>query len=125
MWETKLPVMSKVTDLDFFYGGAIREEVDHPHSFLMHPVYPYFSQDMTAYEMDDLVGFLVVMLPWDSYFANVLPESVNGIMVVLHNTCGDHCTYQLNGPEAIFLGEGDLHDTSYDCTEVETHNSFI
>jgi hypothetical protein len=23
MWETRLPVMSEVTDLDFFYGGAI------------------------------------------------------------------------------------------------------
>jgi hypothetical protein len=30
--ETR-PVMSEVTDLDFFYGGAIRDEVDHPHSF--------------------------------------------------------------------------------------------
>jgi hypothetical protein len=41
--ETRLPVMSEVTDLDFFYGGAIRDNVDHPHSFLMHPVYPLQS----------------------------------------------------------------------------------
>jgi hypothetical protein len=45
MWETKLPVMSEVTDLDFFYGGAIGEEVDHP-QLLMYPVYPSFSQDV-------------------------------------------------------------------------------
>jgi hypothetical protein len=32
----------------------------------------------------------------------------------------DHYTYQLDGPEAIFLGEGDLHDTSYDYMEVDT-----
>jgi hypothetical protein len=40
MWETRLPVMSEVTDLDFFYGGAIRDNVDHPAQLLMHPVYP-------------------------------------------------------------------------------------
>ncbi len=120
MWETRLPVMSGVTDLDFFYDGAIREEADHPHSFLMHPVYPYFSQDVSAYGMDDLVGFLVVVLPWDTYFTDILQEGVDGIVVVLHSTCGDHYTYQLNGPEATFLGKGDLHDTSYDHMEVVT-----
>jgi hypothetical protein len=46
---------------------------------------------------------LVLSLPFclDSYFTNVLPEGVNG-MVVVHNTCGDHYTYQLDGPDAIF-----------------------
>jgi hypothetical protein len=42
------------------------------------------------------------------------------MVVVLHSTCGDHYTYQLDGPDAIFLGEGDLHDTSYDYMEVDT-----
>jgi class 3 adenylate cyclase len=120
MWETKLPVMSEVTDLDFFYGGAVREEADHPHSFLMHPVYSYFSQGVSEVAMDDLVGFLIVVLPWDSYFANILRKGVNGMVIVLHSTCGDHFTYQLDGPEAIFLGEGDLHDASYDYMEVDT-----
>jgi hypothetical protein len=39
------------------------------------------------------------------------------MVVVLHMK---HYTYQLDGPEAIFLGEGDLHDTSYDYMEVDT-----
>jgi hypothetical protein len=119
MWETRLPVMSEVTDLNFFYGGAVRDDVDHPHSFLLHPVYPYFSEDF-SYAVDDLVGFVVAILPWDSYFTNILPEGVDGMVVVLHDTCGDHYTYQLDGPKAIFLGEGDLHDTRYDYLEVDT-----
>jgi class 3 adenylate cyclase len=118
MWETKLPVMSEVTDLDFFYGGAIREAVDHPQSFLMYPVYPYFGEDVSAIAKDDLVGFLVVVLQWDRYFTNILREGVNGMVVVLHSTCGDHYTYRLDGPEVIFVGEGDHHDTSYDYMEV-------
>jgi hypothetical protein len=57
-------------------------------------------------------------LPWDSYFT-VLPEGVNGMVVVLHDMWRS-LPYQLDGPEAIFLGEGDLHDTSYDYMEVDT-----
>jgi hypothetical protein len=59
--------------------------------------------------MDDLVVPVVVLR------GTALQHSpgVNGMVVVLHSTC-DHYTYQLDGPEAIFLGEGDLHDTSYD-----------
>jgi hypothetical protein len=45
---------------------------------------------------------LSVLFAWDSYFTNVLPEGVNGMVVVLHSTCGDHYTYQLDGPDAIF-----------------------
>ena len=119
MWETRLPVISEVTDLGFFYSGAVRDDVSHPHSFLLHPVYPYFSQDF-SYDVDDLVGFVVAILPWDSFFTNILHEGANGIYVVLHSTCGQHYTYMLNGPEAIFLGEGDLHDPHYDYLEVYT-----
>lgn len=119
MWETGLPVMSEVTDLGFFYSGATRDDVDHPHSFLLHPVYPYFSQD-ESYATDDLVGFVVAILPWDSYFANILHDGINGVVVVLHSSCGEHYTYQLNGPEAVFLGKGDFHDHRYDALEVNT-----
>jgi class 3 adenylate cyclase len=119
MWETKLPVMSAVTDLSFLYGGAIRDEEDHPHSFLMYPVYPSFRRDVSAIVMDDLVGFLVVVLQWDRYFTDILQEGVNGMVVVLYSTCGDYYTYRLDGPESIFVGEGDLHDTSYDHMEVD------
>jgi hypothetical protein len=36
-----------------------------------------------------------LVLPWDSYFTNVLREGVNGMVVVLHSTCGDHYTYSM------------------------------
>jgi hypothetical protein len=67
--------------------------------------------------MDDLVGFLVVVLPWDSYFTNILRRCQR------HGGCSpQHMWRPLHlpaGPEAIFLGEGDLHDTSYDYMEVD------
>jgi hypothetical protein len=45
---------------------------------------------------------LSLCLPWDGYFTNILPEGVNGMVVVLHDTCGDHYTCNSSGP-AIFL----------------------
>jgi hypothetical protein len=97
MWETRLPVMSEVTDLDFFYGGAIRDNVDHPHSFLMHPVYP-FSPDF-SYAVDDL-GFVVAILPWDT--SPTSSPRVSTAWWLFFMTRGDHYTYQLDGPDAIF-----------------------
>jgi hypothetical protein len=41
----------------------------------MYPVYPSFSQGVSAIAMDDLVGFLVVVLSWDSYFTNILQRA--------------------------------------------------
>mmetsp|Transcript_6696 Transcript_6696/g.18744 ORF Transcript_6696/g.18744 Transcript_6696/m.18744 type:complete len:1206 (-) Transcript_6696:178-3795(-) len=118
MWETKLPVMSEVTDLSFLYEGAVKDDITHPHSFLMHPIFPTMDED--EYENVEPWGFIVAAIPWDAYFTNLLPESINGITVVLHNTCGEHYTYRLNGPEAVFVGAGDLHDRHYNSLGVQT-----
>jgi hypothetical protein len=64
-----------------------------------------------------LLGSLSV-LSWDSYFTNILQKG-NGMVVVLHSTCGDHYTYRSMAQKPSF-GEGDLHDTSYDYMEVDT-----
>jgi hypothetical protein len=115
MWETRLPVMSEVTDLDF-YGGAIGE-VDHPHSFLMHPVYPSFSQDVSA--MHGRPCWVpVVVLPWDSYFTNILREVSTAWW--LFSTAHVATTTPTSSMKPSSLGEGDLHDTSYDYMEVDT-----
>jgi len=33
------------------------------------------------------------------------------------NDCGEIFTYQIDGPNAVYLGYGDLHDTNYDHLE--------
>lgn len=117
MRESKLPVMSEVSDFSFLYaGGSIQDDVAHIHSALLHPIYPDFNTK--EHRKEDIVGFLTAILPWGNYFLNILPEGVNGIIVVLHDTCGDHFTFQVNGPDVVFLGEGDLHDPKYNQFEV-------
>lgn len=43
---------------------------------------------------------------------------MEGVVVVLRNSCGQHFTFQLHGPEVEYLGEGDLHDPKYDAQKV-------
>jgi hypothetical protein len=84
----------------------------------------------------EIVATLMALVPWDSYLAAILPEGVNGLTVVLENSCGQQFTYELNGqkvsvavrssyvhptrcltmcfpPQVMYMGEGDLHDRAY------------
>jgi hypothetical protein len=67
--------------------------------------------------MDDLVGFLVVVLRGTAHF-NILREATAWWWFsTAHVTTTPTSSMAQN---AIFLGEGDLHDTSYDYMEVDT-----
>jgi hypothetical protein len=89
--------MSEVTDLDFFYGG-IRDNVDHPHSFLMHPSTHLLVPTLVR---SGPCWFCRCHFALDSYFTNVLPR-VSTAWWLFFMTRGDHYTYQLDGPDAIF-----------------------
>lgn len=59
------------------------------------------------------VGVLRTVLHWARYFANVLPDTKEGLIVVLGNNCDTPYTYQINGKTVVPLGHGDLHDPKY------------
>jgi len=40
-----------------------------------------------------------------------------GMICVIGNECGQMFTYEINGPEAKYVGDGDLHDPKYDYLE--------
>ena len=72
---------------------------DHPHSVYLQPVFESFS------DSSRLVGVLVAVVTWDRYFANILPDGVDGITAVLRNTCGQAFTYVIMG-HAVRGGRG-------------------
>ena len=39
---------------------------------------------------------------------------MQGLIVVLENLCDEPYTYEINGPDVIPIGHGDLHDSKYD-----------
>jgi class 3 adenylate cyclase len=82
---------------------------DQPHSFVFRAVFRSLKDHDS-----DAVAALTLPVAWDVPLRDALPESVNGINVVLRNTCNQSFTYLLNGPDAHYIGEGDLHDTTYD-----------
>ena len=85
----------------------------HPHPGVMVPVFEDIN-DRTS----RLVGAFIVIVPFDRFLINLLPEGVDGITLVLRSSCGKNFTYMLDGNSAHYVGEGDYHDTTYDDTEV-------
>jgi hypothetical protein len=81
---------------------------DHPHTLIAAPVRRTIDTDA------DIVGILAAVIPWDLYLSRLLPNGIDGVYVVLENTCGQVVTYVINGPEAAYLGKGDLHQMRYD-----------
>jgi hypothetical protein len=61
-----------------------------------------------------VVGVLTFILYWRELINDILPVKSNGVIVVVENACDQVFTYQLNGPDTVYLGPGDQHDTKYD-----------
>jgi hypothetical protein len=121
------PMLSELVDLSIFYegiftiaehwalhdrfhdsGGQDHNAKDHPHTIIAAPIRGMF-------EVGSAVdGIIAAVISWDLYLSRLLPVGVNGVNVVLDNTCGQVVSYVINGPAAVYLGEGDLHETKFD-----------
>jgi class 3 adenylate cyclase len=86
-----------------------------PLSTLFYPIFDGYQ------EGSKIVGTLVVLQYWHELFANVLPTSADGIIVVLENTCKQAYTFQIKGEQVLFLGEGDFHDVKFNLLEEESN----
>jgi len=85
-------------------------------STVFFPIFDSFTENRKA------VGVMRIMIHWARFFHNILPDSAQGLIVVLENGCDQPYTYQIDGPDVRPLGHGDLHDTKFD--EYEKHASF-
>ena len=103
--QAKKAVLSEVINLT-------PNDPNWPQSFMAAPIYGDVNED------SPLVGVLTAILPWHNNFLNLVPNGINGLQVVVRNTCDQEFTYQVNGPNVEYLGIGDLHDPTYDDLEV-------
>jgi Adenylate and Guanylate cyclase catalytic domain len=62
----------------------------------------------------DLVGVLSAPFYWRAMIRENLPPDSKGIVVVISSPCNYPFSYQINGPDTVYLGVGDLHDNTYD-----------
>lgn len=81
-------------------------------STLLYPIYDQFYDKPE--KKKEVVAFLSLDIFWDVFLDGILPPNVFGIQVVIENTCDQSFTFDLKGNAAVFLGEGDLHNTEYD-----------
>eukprot|EP00980_Cylindrotheca_fusiformis_P018545 scaffold6142_cov116-Cylindrotheca_fusiformis.AAC.2 len=115
------PVMG-FTDIDIATDAAT------PASQIVQPIY-----DTVDSEAEDrtVVAFAGIRLHWLDYFKNILTDGEFGVIVVLQSACptlnryaesfGNFAsgvvTYRIDGPNAEYLGDADLHDPRYDGME--------
>ena len=83
------------------------EYIGDPVSKVYFPIYDNFEDTRKP------VAILLAWIRWADYFANVLPASIKGIIIVIQDSCGGEYSYLANGVEVIGLGPGDHHDPNY------------
>ena len=98
--ELGKPAISTMFDRNYFTPPQLAR------SFISNAVFSDFTDDATV------VGTMGVMVPWERYFENVLPPHVNGVEVVLSDSCGSVYTMQLSGPNVTVV-KGDQHDGDF------------
>ena len=106
MEQTRAPVLTAVEDLNSLQSEEFRTE--QPTSIYNEPVFKDFSDDA------EVVASIQAILPWNVYLEDVLVEGTEAVHAVISNTCNQSYTYELQGPEAIYLGEGDRHELAFD-----------
>eukprot|EP00980_Cylindrotheca_fusiformis_P008516 scaffold1807_cov140-Cylindrotheca_fusiformis.AAC.8 len=99
-----------------------------PGSQIMQPIYDTAKTNEADKKM---VGVTLIRLHWLDYFKNVLTEGEFGIIVVLEGACAAQhssgqeeqlvfvMSYRIDGQNAEYLGDSDLHNPKYDGLGVE------
>ena len=96
---------------------------ENPYEPIMDIFYPIID-DISRVEYNvqnnTLVGALAATVYWRSIIQDTLPPGSNGLVVVFNNTCSKSFTYQINGPDVVFVGVNDRHDVKYDFLRVSS-----
>ena len=71
------------------------------------------DESSSAPSSPSLVAILLATVKWSEFFSNILPSDDLGYVCILANECGQELTFELNGPDVVFVGPGDLHDAKY------------
>ena len=86
--------------------------------FISTMLYPIFDK---FYGVQPKVSaFVSIDLFWEAFLERILPPNSDGIYVVIDNAapCNQVFTFQIYGEDAVFVGDGDLHEDKFDSMEV-------
>jgi len=80
---------------------------ENPMTSMVYPVFDGFGEDRRV------GGVLYTTIYWRFLMMNILPDNIYGVVCVLENSNGQFHTFQINGGDAVHLGQGDSHDDDY------------
>jgi hypothetical protein len=92
------------------------EDVDEPFCSLDYPIMSGAADAVSVSpnsQNKKVVGILGVTFFWRDLVKDLLPNGRHDIVTVFDNGCGQSFTYEITGPDAVFLGTGDLHNSKY------------
>jgi class 3 adenylate cyclase len=120
------PILSAPLNVDSVYGQGVVPGAANDvgtTSVLMVPVYDVLTH---APASDGVInGFVSGVVPWSTFFENILPDRVVGFQIVVESCGTVNNTFELNGANVTFVGQGDLHDPEFDAyVEVSTFANF-
>jgi hypothetical protein len=98
---------------DALHSQVNGSSVEFPHSFVSYPIF-----SVPGDSKSEIVASVGSGFAWDFALRNLLPEGVDGIIVEIENSCNQSYSYQISGPEALFIGEGALHETKFNNRKV-------
>ena len=117
-----IPTAMTQDEHDTMHSKLLDTRSENPHAFAVHPVHrvtvPNSTHPNEESDQGEIVGLLAGASAWDHALLGLLPDGVVGMQTVIRNTCNQSYTYELRGPDAMFLGPQDLHEERYDDMEV-------
>ena len=93
-------------------------DVDYQGDPMSNVYLPVFSSFETERKT---VAVLTALVNWGTYFEDILPANIKGLVVVLDNGCDEPYSYQIDGQEVQRLGPGDLHPKEFSIFKKETN----
>jgi hypothetical protein len=91
----------------------------NPQEPLVRLVYPIVQSQaslqgfVSSEDKGRVVAIVASSFFWSTLLRGILPSGQDGVVVVINNACGQTFTYELNGGQAVYLGDGDLHDVTF------------
>lgn len=96
--KQRKPNLSELSQNPLFGRPTEEGVVPSPESIVWQPVFSANDDDDA-----DIVGFIVVYLPWDIYFTNILSDENRKVVAHVESSCGGRGDFMLEGSKAITL----------------------
>ena len=100
---------AQIAAIRSFQEGREYNHSGSPISNLYLPIFSNFNETNRR-----PVALLKATLHMRGYFRDVLPDNIQGIDVILTNSCSGPFTFRLNGKTAKTVGQGDLHEAKFE-----------